>query len=181
MAKTYRDVSELRPGAREACDAHISACKAAGLDIFITETYRSQERQNELYAQGRTRPGKVVTWTLSSNHTGRQAWDVSFRSTGYNELSKFYRAGEIAESLGITWGGNWKKQDLPHFEYKGSKFTMPTARIEAEQLADAAVRAGIITDKELWIRYMTGDAALTPGNLRALFAKVLKRYNINGA
>ena len=74
----------------------------------------------------------------------------------------------------------WKKQDLPHFEYKEDKF-IPTARIEAEQLADAAVRAGIITDKELWIRYMTGEAALTPGNLRALFAKVLKQYNINGA
>lgn len=172
MAKTYRDVSELRSGARQACEAHIQACKAAGLDIFITETYRSQERQNELYAQGRTKPGKVVTWTMSSNHTGRQAWDVSFKSTGYNELSKFYMAGEIAESLGITWGGSWKKQDLPHFEYKEDKF-MPTARIEAEQLADAALKAGIITDRALWIRYMTGEAALTPGNLRALFQKVL--------
>ena len=172
MAKTYRDVSELKEGARQACEAHIKACQAAGLDILITETYRSQERQNELYAQGRTKPGKVVTWTTSSNHTGRQAWDVSFKSTGYNELSKFYKAGEIAETLGITWGGSWKKQDLPHFEYKENKF-MPTAKIEAEQLAEQAVRAGIITDKELWIRYMTGEAALTPGNLRALFAKVL--------
>ncbi|MBO4548521.1 MAG: M15 family metallopeptidase, partial [Abditibacteriota bacterium] len=162
----------LRPGAREACECFLKECQASGLDIFITETYRSQERQNELYAQGRTKPGKVVTWTTSSNHTGRQAWDVSFKSTGYDELSKFYMAGEIAESLGITWGGSWKKQDLPHFEYKEDKF-MPTARIEAEQLADAALKAGIITDRALWIRYMTGEAALTPGNLRALFAKVL--------
>jgi peptidoglycan L-alanyl-D-glutamate endopeptidase CwlK len=173
MAKTYREISELREGARSACKAFLSACESAGLDVFITETYRSQARQDELYAQGRTAPGQIVTWTRTSNHTGRQAWDISFRSTGYSDRSKFERAGKIGQALGIEWGGSWKKKDLPHYQYTKEVFTMPTARIEAEQLAEQAEHAGIITDKALWVKYMTGEAILTPGNLRALFAKVL--------
>ena len=30
--------------------------------IRITDYYRTIEEQNELYAQGRTKPGKIVTW-----------------------------------------------------------------------------------------------------------------------
>ncbi|CAM5566737.1 putative protein OS=Lysinibacillus sphaericus OX=1421 GN=LS41612_07820 PE=4 SV=1 [Lysinibacillus sphaericus] len=45
--------------------------------MFITETYRSQARQHYLYTQGRTRPGKVVTWTLNSNHKSSLAWDIA--------------------------------------------------------------------------------------------------------
>ncbi|MDP2396415.1 MAG: hypothetical protein Q8S84_08935 [bacterium] len=37
--------------------------------IFITESWRSQERQNYLYSLGRTIPGKTVTWTKDSEHT----------------------------------------------------------------------------------------------------------------
>lgn len=29
------------------------------------------------------------------------------------------RLGTIGEGLGLTWGGRWKRPDLPHFEYKG--------------------------------------------------------------
>lgn len=174
MAKTYRGVSDLRPGAREACEAFLKVCQDAGLDIFLTETYRSKERQEELYAQGRTKPGIVVTWTLRSMHMERCAWDISFKSTGYDELGKFYDAGRIADALGIEWGGNWKTPDRPHFQYEKGVFVMPTALVEAEQLAKKAKEKGIITDEALWIDYMTGKKQLTPGNLRALFAKVLK-------
>ena len=175
MAKTYRDVSELRSGAREACEAFLKECQAKGLDIFLTETYRSQERQNELYSQGRTTKGKVVTWTKRSKHTERCAWDVSFKSTGYDELGKFYDAGRIANYLGIEWGGNWKKADRPHFQYEKGTFVMPNALKEADDLAQKAMEKGIITDKALWTDYMTGKKTLTPGNLRALFAKVLAK------
>ncbi len=176
MAKTYRDVSELRAGAKEACECFLKECMVAGLDIFLTETYRSKERQEELYAQGRTKPGKVVTWTLQSKHIERCAWDISFKSTGYNDLGKFYDAGRIADELGIEWGGNWKKADRPHFQYEKGTFTLPTARVEAEQLAEWALQNGVITDKALWVKYMTGGAALTPGNLRAFFTKIKGKY-----
>ncbi len=71
--KTCRDINELLPVAQKACKLFLEECKKANLDVFITETFRSQERQNYLYEQGRTRPGDEVTWTTKSNHNGRLA------------------------------------------------------------------------------------------------------------
>ncbi|MGE7841407.1 hypothetical protein ACQKNX_11485 [Lysinibacillus sp. NPDC093712] len=56
---------------------YFRSAKAGIKNIFITETYRSQERQNYLYAQGRTRPGQIVTSTLNSNHKSRLACDIA--------------------------------------------------------------------------------------------------------
>ncbi|CAM5484160.1 Peptidoglycan L-alanyl-D-glutamate endopeptidase OS=Lysinibacillus sphaericus OX=1421 GN=LS41612_04705 PE=4 SV=1 [Lysinibacillus sphaericus] len=78
VTTTCRDLAELLPSAQTACRLLFQECYKAGIkNIFITETYRSQTRQKYLYAQGRTRPGKVVTWTLNSNHKSRLAWDIA--------------------------------------------------------------------------------------------------------
>ncbi|WP_369595649.1 M15 family metallopeptidase [Lysinibacillus pakistanensis] len=91
-------------------------------NIFITETYRSQERQKYLYAQGRTRPGQIVTWTLSSNHKSRLAWDIAIGPPqSLYDVTTLNRVGAIARKLGITWGGDWLGSiDRPHFEVKTS-------------------------------------------------------------
>lgn len=47
-----------------------------GLRLEVVEGFRSQARQAELFTQGRTEPGAVVTWTTSSLHTAGQAADV---------------------------------------------------------------------------------------------------------
>ncbi|WP_309501257.1 M15 family metallopeptidase [Lysinibacillus sphaericus] len=90
--------------------------------IFITETYRSQARQKYLYAQGRTRPGKVVTWTLNSNHKSRLAWDIAVGPPqSLYDVTTLSRVGAIAKKLGIEWGGTWTKAiDRPHFEVKAN-------------------------------------------------------------
>lgn len=65
VTTTCRDLSELTAAAQTACRHLFQECFKAGIvDIFITETFRSQARQNYLYEQGRTRPGQKVTWTL---------------------------------------------------------------------------------------------------------------------
>ena len=64
-----RDIKSLQPLAQQAAQLFLDTCKARGIDIFVTEYHRSQARQDWLYEQGRSRPGKVVTWTRSSNHT----------------------------------------------------------------------------------------------------------------
>lgn len=75
---TCRDIDELHKTARLACQLLFQECLKAGIkNVFITETYRSQARQNYLYEQGRTRSGNVVTWTKSSRHTSRLAWDIA--------------------------------------------------------------------------------------------------------
>lgn len=118
VTKTCRDINELSPVAQKACRLFLQECKKEGLPVLITETYRSQARQNYLYEHGRTRPGNVVTWTRSSRHTGRMAWDICKNLKGheYSDQLFFKKCGEIAKRLGITWGGTWKTPDKPHFE-----------------------------------------------------------------
>ena len=111
-----RDISELEPNAQKACRLFLKRCEQRGLDVFITETYRSQERQNYLYSLGRTRAGNKVTWTKNSRHTTRRAWDIACRGGILYNTAVLSQCGEVAAELGITWGGTWKTPDTPHFE-----------------------------------------------------------------
>ena len=111
-----RDINELTPLAQTACRLFMAECREAGLNIFITETYRPQSRQNELWEQGRTKPGKIVTWTMHSRHTSRRAWDIACNGHLLYDIDTLNKAGAIAKSLGITWGGDWTTPDKPHFE-----------------------------------------------------------------
>ncbi|MCT6925596.1 M15 family metallopeptidase [Metasolibacillus sp.] len=131
VTTTCRDLSELLPVAQTACKLLFQECYKAGIrNIFITETYRSQERQNYLYAQGRTRPGQPVTWTLNSNHKSRLAWDIAVGPPNVlYDVTVLNKVGAIAQKLGITWGGqkSWidaGKTDRPHFEVP-STWKMP--------------------------------------------------------
>jgi len=123
VTTTCRDLTELLPAAQTACRLLFQECFKAGIkNIFITETYRSQERQNYLYAQGRTRPGQIVTWTLNSNHKSRLAWDIAVGPPqSLYDVTTLTRVGAIARKLGITWGGDWVGSiDRPHFEVKAN-------------------------------------------------------------
>ena len=99
--------------------------RLAGLPI-ITECYRSPERQEELYAQGRSKPGPIVTYKRGgeSNHNKRPtlALDVAFLlpdgelSWSGLLLSKFARLMKAADAR-VHWGGDWPGfKDRPHFE-----------------------------------------------------------------
>lgn len=120
VTTTCRDLSELTAAAQTACQLLFQECYKAGIDfIFVTETYRSQARQNYLYEQGRTRPGQKVTWTLKSNHTSRRAWDIAVAPPrNLYDISTLAKIGSIAKKLGIEWGGYWQagNYDAPHFE-----------------------------------------------------------------
>ena len=113
---TVRDIKELKEVAQKACYLFLKKCKEQGIDIFVTETYRSQARQEQLYAKGRTEAGAVVTWTKTSSHTGRMAWDIACNGKTLYDVNMLKKAGAVARALGITWGGNWQSPDMPHFE-----------------------------------------------------------------
>ncbi|MGG4267496.1 hypothetical protein [Peribacillus simplex] len=57
MTDVTKTCDGLLPEPREACNLFLSDCKESGINILITETYRSQARQNYLYEQGRIRTG----------------------------------------------------------------------------------------------------------------------------
>lgn len=119
VTRACRDIEQLSVQAQSACALFLEKCKQQSLNVLITETYRSQNRQNYLYEQGRTRPGKKVTWTYTSRHTSRRAWDIceNIKGREYANPSFFKRCAEVAADLGITWGGDWNSTpDTPHFE-----------------------------------------------------------------
>ncbi len=123
VTTTCRDINELLPSARLAVQLLFQECYKAGIrNIFITETHRSQGRQKYLYAQGRTLPGQIVTWTLNSNHKSRLAWDVAVGPPqSLYDVTTLSKMAAIARKLSITWGGDWTGNiDRPHFEVKSS-------------------------------------------------------------
>ena len=100
-----------------------------GMDLFETTTWRSKERQAELYAQGRTSPGQIVTNIDGVKSRSRhnfypsQAIDVCVDSDpGPGKVavwdSKLYAPlGPLCVKHGLVWGGNFKHlPDYPHLE-----------------------------------------------------------------
>jgi uncharacterized protein YcbK (DUF882 family) len=87
-----------------------------GHKVQVTETFRSQERQNFLYEQGRSRAGNVVTWTRASNHTLGRAADVLIDGS-YDNPKGYARLAEIAAEEGLRTLG---PRDPGHVELPGS-------------------------------------------------------------
>jgi len=73
-----RSLDELLPMVRIRVDKFLELCDEHGIDLLVTSTYRDNASQEELYAQGRTRPGKIVTNAKpgESWHNYRCAIDV---------------------------------------------------------------------------------------------------------
>ncbi|WP_051800282.1 M15 family metallopeptidase, partial [Lysinibacillus sphaericus] len=154
VTQTCRDLSELTTAAQTACRLLFQECFKAGIvDIFITETYRSQARQNYLYEQGRTRPGQVVTWTRNSNHTSRRAWDIAVAPPrNLYDISTLSKVGAIAKKLGIEWGGYWEggKYDAPHFEIPTTWKIPAGYKLEGQVIVpiSSAVRVQLIVEEK---------------------------------
>jgi len=98
----------------------------AGIQIEVVQGLRTFAEQNALFAQGRTKPGPVVTNARGgqSNHNFGLALDVVPFTDGkpnWNAPNSIWMAiGGEAEKLGMEWGGNWKKFiDKPHIQLPG--------------------------------------------------------------
>lgn len=117
---TSRRIKDLLPELQEKYALFRKKMTEAGLDFIVTATYRSQKEQDRLFAQGRTAPGRIVTWTRRSKHTARKAFDIAMRVNGKIswEPKDYLKAGEIGKSIGLIWGGDWKRRDMPHFQLK---------------------------------------------------------------
>jgi hypothetical protein len=95
-----------------------------GRGISIVETYRSQDRQDALFAQGRGTPGPIVTWTRNSRHTQGRAADVMIEG-GFTDQSLIDALHRIAGEEGLRTLG---AKDPGHLELPGST-TQSTQRI----------------------------------------------------
>lgn len=100
----------------------IKLCVHNGMYIKINEGFRSNERQNALYAQGRTTPGNIVTNAKAgeSIHNSRLAFDIKFVGNNPypNDDAIWKKIADIGVSIGLTAGFYFTKfKDRPHFEY----------------------------------------------------------------
>lgn len=107
------------------------AIEISEVDFTVMEGVRTLERQRELYAQGRTAPGKIVTWTMKSRHIEGKAVDLVPYPLDWNDIEKFNKIKDAmfqaARELDVNlrWGADWDgdgnyrekgEYDSPHFE-----------------------------------------------------------------
>jgi len=118
-----RDISLLRPDVAANCRKLLERCEEAGLNVLVTNTVRDREYQSYLYAQGRTRPGDIVTNsptpTFHSDRAGL-AFDFCENVKGheYADPTFFRRVAVLAKEMGFSWGGDWKSfADMPHLQW----------------------------------------------------------------
>jgi peptidoglycan L-alanyl-D-glutamate endopeptidase CwlK len=121
-----RSLDDLHPRVAALARQLIGQCAAENIDLLVTCTWRDHAAQDVLYAQGRTRPGKIVTHAQGgqSLHNWRVAFDVvplrggePVWGTQGADAGLWRRVGEIGEAIGLEWGGRWKFLDMPHFQY----------------------------------------------------------------
>ena len=127
-----RNLKYLRSDVRANCEAFLAECKAAGLNVLVTETVRDEEYQRSLVAQGYA----AKTATVPTFHSVKAglAFDICKNIKGheYDDAAFFQKCGEIGEKIGFTWGGRWKSfPDRPHFQWDDNK-----------QHTSAMIRAG---------------------------------------
>ncbi len=125
-------VKLLHPIIRQSVtDAIIKLEEKDGVKIRIVQGLRTFKEQDDLYAQGRTKPGKKIT-----NAKGGQSWhnyglaidfcllhsDGSISWSLYEDLDNDKVADweEVVSEFkrrGFSWGGDWKSfKDNPHLE-----------------------------------------------------------------
>lgn len=118
-----RDISLLRSDVAANCRTFVALCKSAGFPVLVTNTVRDAEYQEYLYAQGRTRPGSIVTNgkrpTFHWDKAGL-AFDICKNVKGqeYSDPAFWRGVSAIGKKVGFTWGGDWKSfVDKPHFQW----------------------------------------------------------------
>lgn len=88
---------------------------------------RTVKEQIEMYAQGRTKKGRIVTWTLKSYHKtgrafdifayvdGRASWDMEHLEPIARHLQKI---AKDRYNINLEWGFDLWGKDGAHFQIK---------------------------------------------------------------
>lgn len=117
-----RNIDDLLPRTKQKAIMFQRQCAEEKIDIIFTSTYRDNASQDALYAQGRTRPGKIVTEVRGgdSYHNHRVAFDFVPIVNGkavWDDKILWERCGAIGKECGLEWGGSWKGfKDRPHMQ-----------------------------------------------------------------
>lgn len=126
-----RLIADMASVCRPLFERVVDAWEIEGLSVLITCTYRSPAEQAELYAQGRTKPGRIVTYAKpgTSKHELGLALDFvplvqgkpMWKCDPKDPHDPWLLAAQVAKAVDrrIAWGGEWARfKDRPHLELK---------------------------------------------------------------
>ena len=118
------DVNKLHPWLKYKLSLFLNRCAKDGIYLIITEGFRTVEYQDSLYAQGRTKKGKIVTNAKGKYYQSQHQWGIAF-DIAINDTKLLYdtatikKVAKIGKKLGLAWGGDWVSPvDMPHFYLK---------------------------------------------------------------
>lgn len=136
VTRADREIENLDPklarGIRRVAERMLAE---RGNEVELVEGYRSIARQQFLFAQGRTAPGPVVTWTRQSLHSQGRAADLQIDGTWENAAA-YGALQRIAEEEGLATLG---MRDPGHIQLTESR-GLPSFRADA--------RAGVIVARQ---------------------------------
>lgn len=102
-----RDISLLTPESQILCQKQIDLIEVHRLPLFLFETLRTQERQNDCFKRGASK-------TLHSVHLTGDAWDFVARYNGEwrwaEEDVHWYQILALLTYKyvpGVKWGADW--------------------------------------------------------------------------
>lgn len=104
-----------------------------GVRLRFSHVLRTNKEQDELFAQGRTKKGSIITNAKGgkSVHNYGLAFDIVvlldkdkngtfetavWNGTHFNTVVKYFK------NKGYEWGGDWKFKDSPHFQMLGCRW-----------------------------------------------------------
>lgn len=153
--RTQTLVQTLTPEAALVISEMLEAAYGIGMNIQIHSAYRSPAEQDGIYAQGRTKPGKIATNAKGSpipqsTHCYKVAVDCHFDNNedGVAEWNpEFYQkvwTACVAKGLdkkGLRWAGNWENfKESAHFEVSHGKTWQEMAAAAGYKVAIPAAK-----------------------------------------
>ncbi len=138
---------DLAPFVAERAKIALAECKDLGYPLALFEGYRSPERQAELYAQGRTTPGRKVTnakpWM--SWHQYHLGLDIAYfdgkKWYWPKEEEAWERPAAIFEDLGFEWLFPYERV---HFQMTGGVTIKEAKEFETMDELWATVHARVL-------------------------------------
>ena len=118
--KIDRDLEKLAPWFVSRLNLALSHCQGLGFRVAMFEGFRTPERQQWIYEQGRTRKGRIVTNAKAweSWHCFGLAADIAYRTPDgkWTWDGDFHRLSPIFQQYGLNWFG---PGDAGHYDQPG--------------------------------------------------------------